>query len=80
MSSISLNKLSKNDVARVVKVNANTVFRNKMIPLGLFPGLTIKMIRKAPLGDPVEYELLGCHVCLRREEAQCIDVELLRES
>ncbi|MBE8215706.1 MAG: ferrous iron transport protein A [Endozoicomonadaceae bacterium] len=79
MASIALNKLLKNEVGRVIHVNANDLLQHRLAPLGVVPGLTIKMIRTAPLGDPVEYELLGCHLCLRQEDAQLIDVELLRD-
>ena len=40
--------------------------------LGFVPGTTIRLIRKAPLGDPMEVELRGYHVSLRADEARSV--------
>ncbi|MCY4329589.1 MAG: FeoA domain-containing protein, partial [Endozoicomonadaceae bacterium] len=50
-------------------------YRRQLLSLGLTPGTKIKMIRNAPLGDPVEFELLGFRLCLRRKEAGCIQIK-----
>ena len=41
------------------------------------PLVAVVVIRRAPLGDPVEYELRGCRICLRRSEAERIRVRAL---
>ncbi|TDI20188.1 MAG: ferrous iron transport protein A, partial [Acidobacteria bacterium] len=42
--------------------------------LGFVPGTLVEVRRRAPLGDPVEFELRGTHLCLRRGEAARIRV------
>ena len=44
--------------------------------MGLCPGTTFKVIKVAPLGDPVEVEFRACRLCLRRSETEQIDVEV----
>jgi ferrous iron transport protein A len=43
--------------------------------LGLIRGTQIKVVRVAPLGDPIEVTLRGFMLTLRRAEAACIEVE-----
>jgi Fe2+ transport system protein FeoA len=43
--------------------------------MGFVPGTALRVVRLAPLGDPMEVELHGYHVSLRRSEARTILVE-----
>jgi ferrous iron transport protein A len=43
--------------------------------MGLLPGTRVKFVRAAPLGDPLEFEVRGYHLSLRREEADRVVVE-----
>ncbi|MDR2710889.1 MAG: ferrous iron transport protein A [Burkholderiales bacterium] len=52
-------------------------FRHKLLAMGLTPGCHVRVIRVAPLGDPLEIEMRGFHLCLRRSEAATIAVEEL---
>jgi ferrous iron transport protein A len=45
--------------------------------LGFLPGTTVRVERRAPLGDPTVYELRGFRLALRRESAELIEVEAL---
>lgn len=42
--------------------------------MGFLPGTTVKVERRAPLGDPTVYELRGYRLALRRESAELITV------
>lgn len=46
----------------------------RLLDLGVLPGTPIRVIRRAPLGDPVVYELRGYRLCLRRSETAHIFV------
>jgi len=43
--------------------------------MGLLPGTRVKLVRRAPLGDPIEIEVRGYHLSLRRDEAEHVVVE-----
>ena len=60
--------------AVVVRVNGHGGFRKRLIEMGFIPGKEVKVVLNAPLRDPVEYEILGYKVSLRREEARGIEV------
>lgn len=47
----------------------------RLLDLGLVPGTALSVLRRAPLGDPVEYELRGYRLCLRRSEALRVHVK-----
>jgi len=41
----------------------------RLADLGFLPGTPIRVLRRAPLGDPCVYELRSTRICLRRREA-----------
>lgn len=72
---IALSDLKRNEECQIVGYSERGAYRRHLLSLGLTPGAKIKMIRNAPLGDPVEFEVLGFNLCLRRKEACCIQVK-----
>lgn len=49
----------------------------RLLDLGFVPGTVVRALRRAPLGDPTLYELRGTQLCLRRSEAERIEVRAL---
>lgn len=49
-------------------------FRHKLLAMGLTPGVIITIVRVAPLGDPIQVDLRGYHLSLRKKECQQIEV------
>jgi len=47
----------------------------RMREMGLLPGTRIKVVRAAPLGDPLEIEVRGYHLSLRLDEAAKIEID-----
>lgn len=66
--------LSINDKAEVVKISAEGEIRRRLLDMGLVKGVCFKVLRKAPLGDPVEICLKGFNLSLRLSEARTIEV------
>lgn len=52
-------------------------FTQRLMQLGFLEGTELKVLRRAPTGDPIEVELLGYALSLRQEEARAIQVERL---
>jgi Fe2+ transport system protein FeoA len=52
-------------------------YRMKLLALGLTRGVSFKVIKAAPLGDPVEIEVRGYRLSLRKLEATTIQVRRL---
>ncbi len=68
----SLSDLEPGQKARVAKISGSGSIKRRILDMGLVPGSEIEMERYAPLGDPVEVKLKGCHLSLRKEEAEKI--------
>lgn len=71
---MKLSELHTGEKAVIVKVNGHGGFRKRLIEMGFIKGKTVSVILNAPLKDPIEYEIIGYKLTLRREEAEQIEV------
>ena len=71
---MKLSELKTGERAVVVKVYGHGSFRKRIIEMGFVKGNKVKVILNAPLRDPIEYEIIGYKITLRREEASKIEV------
>ncbi len=71
---MKLSELKTGERAVIVKVNGHGSFRKRIIEMGFVKGNKVKVILNAPLRDPIEYEIIGYKISLRREEASKIEV------
>lgn len=69
-----LSELKTGERAVIVKVNGHGSFRKRIIEMGFVKGNKVKVILNAPLRDPIEYEIIGYKISLRRAEADNIEV------
>ena len=73
-SSSSLANLPIGAHARVIAVNGTGAIARRLMEMGVVPGAQVRVIKTAPLGDPIEVRVRGYHLALRRTEAQTITV------
>jgi ferrous iron transport protein A len=74
----SLANVAEKQKVKVISLgNAGGIFRRKLLSMGLTPGIEVNILRKAPLGGPLELNLRGFSLSLRRNEAQGIQVQLV---
>ncbi|OEU49184.1 MAG: iron transporter FeoA [Desulfobacterales bacterium S3730MH5] len=59
----------------VNKLHAQDKLSQRLMDMGVYPGLRMKVIRNAPLEDPMELELEGYYLSIRHEEARFVEVE-----
>ena len=71
---MNLSELKTGEKAVIVKVNGHGSFRKRIIEMGFVRGKLVKVVLNAPLKDPIEYEIIGYKISLRREEADKIEV------
>ncbi len=55
--------------ARVVRVEGDRALRVRLWEMGLSAGTEVDVLKRAPMGDPLELRLRGYHLSLRRAEA-----------
>lgn len=76
MTTFTLDQLAVNETAMIKQLNtAEPQYRNKLLAMGITPGCEVKVIRTAPLGDPMQIMIRGFQLCLRKAEAASIIVE-----
>lgn len=69
--------LRKGNRAKVMRVTSDTVLAKRLQEMGLVPGTEFVVVKVAPLGDPVEIDVRGYRLCLRRRETAGIELELV---
>lgn len=55
----------------------NKLYRQKLLSMGLTPGIEFTVTRLAPMGDPIEINIRGFSLSLRKDEAATVLIELL---
>lgn len=71
---MKLSELNTGEQGVIVKVNGHGSFRKRLIEMGFIAGKKVTVVLNAPLKDPIEYEILGYKLSLRRSEAEQIEV------
>jgi ferrous iron transport protein A len=69
-----LNCLPHGVGARVVGVSGDGSIARRLMEMGVVPGARVRVIKAAPLGDPLEIRVRSYHLALRRSEAEAITV------
>ncbi|MDX1945094.1 MAG: ferrous iron transport protein A [Pirellulaceae bacterium] len=62
---------------RVVRLDGDDEITIRLLEMGLTPGVELTVLGLAPLGDPLELELRGYRLSIRKSEAARIEVESL---
>lgn len=74
---LTLSRLKIGQKAQIVEFQDESHISQRLQEMGVTPGESVKVIRFAPLGDPIEIEVRGYRLSLRRQEADVILVKLL---
>lgn len=69
-----LSELKTGEEGIITKVSGHGAFRKRITEMGFVKGKKVKVIKNAPLQDPVEYEIMGYEISLRRSEARLVEV------
>ncbi len=72
---LNLSNLSIGKIARVKAIDANISVDQRLMVMGLLPGMDVKVVQVAPLGDPIAIEFQGRCVSLRKAEASGVLLE-----
>ena len=73
---VPLSKLLPGQSGKVVALDAERAVDQRLMALGLLPGMMVKVVRRAPLGDPIALAFAGQEICLRELEAREILVDV----
>ncbi|ADK14464.1 MULTISPECIES: FeoA family protein [Clostridium] len=76
-NSIGLNEVKIKSRVKVVQILPESKVRKKIMDMGIVRGTEIVVAGKAPMGDPIELQVRGYSLSLRKNEAKDILVELV---
>lgn len=60
--------------ARVTAVHGSSRITQRLMEMGVIPGVGVKIVKSAPFGDPIEVRVRGYSLAMRRSEADAIEV------
>ena len=72
---MTLRDIKEGQSARVLTVGGSGALRQHFLDMGIIPGTDVRIVKYAPMGDPVEICLHGYELTLRLDDAGKIDVE-----
>lgn len=76
---MTLDILPKGYKAKVINIqNMDKVLKRRLMDMGITEGVQVKIKKVAPLGDPVDIEIRGYELCLRKKDLALIDVEVIK--
>ncbi len=72
----TLDSFKIGETGRIVQVNGEGRLRRRLFDMGVTPGATVYLRKKAPLGDPLEVTIRGYELTLRKSEAELVVLEM----
>ncbi|MGC8940361.1 MAG: FeoA family protein [Candidatus Bathyarchaeia archaeon] len=73
-----LSELKPGEKGVITRVVGSGAVKKRLLDMGLVKGTEITMIRKAPIGDPIEFLLRGYNLSLRKMESDNVYVSVKR--
>ncbi len=71
---MNLSELQQGEKGIISKVRGRGAFRRRIMEMGFVGGQEVKVVKRAPLKDPIEYSIMGSEVSLRASEAELIEL------
>ena len=75
---MTLKDVKPGTTVQVVKISGESVLKRRIMDMGITKGIPIFVRKVAPLGDPVEIKVRGYELSVRKEDAQIIEVEVIK--
>lgn len=74
---MTLDRLKIGETAVIKTVGGEGALRLRLLDMGLIPRTKVKMLKRAPMGDPLDIIVRGYELTLREEDAKNIEIEPL---
>jgi ferrous iron transport protein A len=73
---LTLAQMQPGEIGQVLGFHAgDRAYRQKLLSMGLTPNTYFKVIRRAPMGDPIQIQVHAYFLSLRQNEAQLLKIE-----
>jgi ferrous iron transport protein A len=73
---VNLASLLPGELGRITAIASTGPLRRRLMDMGVLPGESVRVIKVAPFGDPIEIMIKSYRLSLRRQEAEGIAVEV----
>ena len=77
MEGLHLVDLKMGQVGKVIGLHNKPAIKRRLMDMGLTKGVIVKVKKIAPLGDPIDIELRGYELCIRKDDLREIDIEVI---
>lgn len=71
---MTLDQIAVGGEVKITKVGGEGELRCRLLDMGLIPKTIVKVQKVAPMGDPIEIQLRGYELTIRKEDAAKIEV------
>ena len=71
----TLGDVTVGDSSTIIKLHGTGALRRHLMDLGLIKGTQFKVVKVAPLGDPIQITVRGYELSIRKEEAAIVEVQ-----
>ena len=71
----TLRNIAVGETAKVKRLHGEGALKRRIMDMGITKGTQIYVRKVAPLGDPVEITIRGYELSLRKDDADCIEME-----
>ena len=75
---MTLANLSIGDTAKVTNIVGESAITKRLMEMGIVPGVSVRVVKSAPFGDPIEIRVRGYSLAMRKSEAATIEVQSLK--
>lgn len=72
---MTLDKIDIGEFRRIKTIGGSGALRRRLLDMGLTPKTAIKVVKIAPMGDPIVLSLRGYELTLRKEDAKQVQLE-----
>lgn len=76
---MTINDLQIGEQGVISCVGGEGALRLRLLDMGLIPGTKVRLHKVAPMGDPIQIQVRGYELTIRRDDARLIDVEEAKE-
>lgn len=71
----TLNEVAHGDAVKVVTIHGTGSLKRRLLDMGIGKGVSLTVRKVAPLGDPIEINVRGYELSIRKNDAGLIEIE-----
>lgn len=72
---MTLKEMKPGQQGTVASISTTGAMKRRIMDMGVTPGVLVKVVKVAPLGDPIEIHVRGYELSLRKDEAEQIEIK-----